>query len=1403
MRATLVGVSVLVVVLAVGSPGVGAETVDVPRMVRAPEKDAPGIAPRLKPEVWGRTYRGDGYVYGPTLWRSSLAVVDIDGDKDNDFVFKPHYTENFVLMRNLGSSDSFYPGGAEELTIANPNDKTFLDVVSDFGDFTGDGRADFIAVANQFSPNQTFVVWYRFDGSKFVYGGNVYRSAQTSLPEISLSLADINGDGLLDVFFMEPYLDGPANRSHRVYQCLNTGTATTPQWAAPVEVRGLSDLMPPPLPAKSGAKGLDAAVSTHEVRSGTSKAGLSVRVSDIEVVDWDVDGVLDFMFYDAGHGIDFVLNTGTATTPAWSSSLNDPPAPIPWRHNNLAAYGIPEGHVNDFDTVFGSFAVRTSPGALLPDAKWLDDFYIAMDGWVVTRRYYTQDNDYRLTHETCIEFATGQGPAAFWDYDGDGDLDLIRTGIGASDFGALLLFPNRGTPYSPVWGSLRVLSGVSIHKGTLDNNYRQDSFTFTDISGSGDTQLCIQRQDGTVDVYDAVQAPAPDEDPSFFLYEEDFGALGREGGTGIEPRGIAVGDFDTEDGSRTQEFIAAYGSSEDGHLVYYDPAFDYFQEISDVLSAPDFLTSYGDTLWPNLIESLAAADLDLDGRTDLIVTVSEQDNYSTCLQLVYRNELLPSGSFTLSYAGYLEAPSNADSKGARMVSFADMDSDGDSDCFVGHQVYKSSNGTRRNYVRFYRNDGETGLDYWRTRVVSGQQWPIYWNGQLPFYDWVLNASGGLIPSQGRYQAGATSPTVDIIQSYGLAKNVRMFIDVLPPVAANESKAVIVVGGDPADILADTFNDLAGFVYWVLRTEGLSRESIRLLTARTGLDPDGDGLTDVTGPPTVQAVRNAITAWPPAPQKLLVYLVDHGQRNRFRLSTTEYLEAADYADWVNTLGAGTQVTTIIDTCEAGSFVDDLALSKDARKAGAERITITSSGIGALEGLALFDRVQGLSFSFSFWQQMFNGSTYGEAFETARTAINAINPLQVPQIDDDGDGAPNEVNDGLLAQYARPGAEFEFAGTGVFIGAITPSQVINVSSAPLWLSGVVSSFPVTEAGALIVPPNFQRPVFGNDDEQPVTGLEWVDFAYNPVSDRWEGVFSGFAEGGLYRVQYYVKSGGRYHASPRVGYVDRVGVPDAWENDDTYAAAGWLPINSVQGHNFHDNGDADWVRFTSPSGESATIAVVAPAFRNQPTLKLYRLADLEANPSAAPLAEFSAAKPGHQIVAERYFATGDQYLLRVANKEPGQFGEGTSYMLIIAVGLGGGGDLVPTTLLVSVLEQGGVTPVANATVRFNNLVDCRTGGDGIAQFVCPSYGLYPVSVQATGYVTKSVNVDVNNLFEQTQVSLAKSGGEGEGEGEGEPGGGCAGGGRDSGGAVLFAALGVLLFAAARVRGSWQRDN
>jgi hypothetical protein len=582
----------------------------------------------------------------------------------------------------------------------------------------------------------------------------------------------------------------------------------------------------------------------------------------------------------------------------------------------------------------------------------------------------------------------------------------------------------------------------------------------------------------------------------------------------------------------------------------------------------------------------------------------------------------------------------------------------------------------------------------------------------------------------------------------------VYIDVLPTVG-NESKAILVIGGAADDVLYPTFRELAKTAYSTLRLQGLQKQNIRLF-APGSVDADGDGSNDVYGARTLASLQQSIVTWANGSQRLLVYLVDHGQRNRFHLNDSDYLEAATYANWINQLQTSTPnstVTTVIDTCEAGSFISHLALPSGMKAAGAQRITIAGSGVGPTKGVALFDKVRNLSFSLPFWQEIYTGGTYGRAFDAARVAIESINPLQQPEIDDNGNGVADESSDGFLANTSRAGADFAQPSSGVYIGEVAPNQPITTNSATIWLSDVVSSFPVEAAGALIVPPNLGRTASDSDDEQPLTGLVWVDFTYNSALKRWEAPYTGFTEGGLYRIQYYVSALGRYYASPRIGTVDRTNAPDGWESDNTSDTAKWLPINLAQGHNFHVSGDEDWIRFMAPASQSATIAVLPQGPNCQPRARLYKRADLLSNANAAPVRDISSADPGEEVEFTQAFVTSEQYLLRITNAN-NAFGAGTSYLAIVAVGTGG---IIPPSLVVSVLQASTKTPIAGASVQasgngspFGN----TTTTDGVTQFVCANDQSYTITASKSGYQTASQSVIVNNQIETLTLLLEPTG-------------------------------------------------
>ncbi|MBI5093073.1 MAG: hypothetical protein HZB26_11625 [Candidatus Hydrogenedentes bacterium] len=1303
--------------------------------------------PDFTHELWGRTIYGDGYVYGPAFRSSGVTVVDIDMDGDNDIVL-PAFRSAPQIMRNLGSSRSFYPGGPRDLNIPAPGAGKCFNRYMDFADVNGDGRPDFLVGIDDFGTGHTSIVLYTnagpADSPAFASPVTIYTSALSITSLGPINCVDIDGDALKDLCFIEFHMETSV-RSHRLYKMKNIGTNTVPVWSAPEQITELSDLMPPRYLLSKSEQGSPFTpwLTPKEQALRRQKSAYDPRVFDFEFADWDEDGDMDFLFYDTERGVDWVRNLGWATIPVWDSEING---------DGTRPYTQPD----NLGRIFGSFAVRS--GAFNPD------FYVSIRGRLLTWRFNNVQHAYEIVQQNTVAYETGQGAPAFWDYDGDGDLDMFTTGMGGNVYGALLLFENEGTPYEPVWGDYSVINSVTMDIGGAANGFRQDAIVFDDFNLDGYADFLEQRQAGAIWAYQAYAPFISGSLPTFTNFNADVGSLWSSalaGESGIEPRGLAIGNFSQTAGSPKHQIITAFATASGGRLFFIMQGSSYFSWNTAIDISTLLHDELGQPLELNRIESMAATDLDNDGRPDLVLTLSDAENYLECSQHYYRNttyiDSYGDEKYYFPYSGRLDAPFNNDKYHARMIAFADVDTDGDDDLFIGHQYYDPAepdlNLNRYPYLRFYRNGSDTGLNYWQTRVVSGQTWRYYIGGTLPNYQYVLDASGGDLTG-GVYTAGPTSQVVDIIQSTNATTNYRIYVEVLPTVGS-ESKAIILIGGAADDPLYPTFRDLAKTAYSTLLLQGLQKQYIRLFASGT-LDANGDGANDVYADRTLAGLQQSIVTWANGSQRLLVYLVDHGQRNRFRINAVDYLEASTYADWVNQLQSSTPnstVTTVIDMCEAGSFIPHLALLKGMKAAGAQRITITGSGVGPTKGVALFDQVRALSFSLPFWQEIYTGGAYGRAFDTARVAIGSINPLQQPQIDDSGNGIADEANDGLLADSSRAGADFVQPSSGVYIGEVVPNQPISSNTATLWLSDVVSSFPVEAAGALIVPPNLGRAASSTDDEQPLTGLAWVDFTYNDTLKRWQAPYTGFTQGGLYRVQYYVKALGRYYASPRIGAVDRINTPDAWETDNTSDSAKWLPINLSQGHNFHVSGDTDWIRFMAPANNSATIAVLPEGPNCQPRARLYKKSTLDGNPSAAPVRDVTSSNPGQEVEFTQSFGTSEQYLLRITNAN-NAFGAGTSYLVIIAVGTGG---IIPPSLVVSVLQAGTNTPIGGAAVQasgpgspFNNV----TSSDGVAQFVCTNDETYSVTATMTGFQSASQSVVVNNQIETATLFMTPTG-------------------------------------------------
>ncbi len=135
----------------------------------------------------------------PTLVHPSVAVVDIDADGWDDLYFMPAWGKN-LLLRNRGD------GTFEDVAPALGLDLEGT-VAALFADYDNDGDADVFISAGRDSAR-----YLRNDAGRFVDRSVLADGAPLPRQVTSMSVADFDGDGLLDVY-MATYAAGPVDLS--------------------------------------------------------------------------------------------------------------------------------------------------------------------------------------------------------------------------------------------------------------------------------------------------------------------------------------------------------------------------------------------------------------------------------------------------------------------------------------------------------------------------------------------------------------------------------------------------------------------------------------------------------------------------------------------------------------------------------------------------------------------------------------------------------------------------------------------------------------------------------------------------------------------------------------------------------------------------------------------------------------------------------------------------------------------------------------------------------------------------------------------------------------------------------------------------------------------------------------
>jgi hypothetical protein len=159
-----------------------------------------------------------------------------------------------------------------------------------------------------------------------------------------------------------------------------------------------------------------------------------------------------------------------------------------------------------------------------------------------------------------------------------------------------------------------------------------------------------------------------------------------------------------------------------------------------------------------------------------------------------------------------------------------------------------------------------------------------------------------------------------------------------------------------------------------------------------------------------------------------------------------------------------------------------------------------------------------------------SLYG-SFQEAQWSARQAHPGQIAWLDDDGDGRPNEPEDGGIAQ--RRG--FAYAGTFIDEEQCPPyvvwAQVGDVAQGQGVIEAEVrDDVDVLSVWAVVYKPSYQPPDPEETEEMPQEDLPTVTLLDQNGDDVYSGVYEGFDERGMYRVVVYAVDGQELMARPQ---------------------------------------------------------------------------------------------------------------------------------------------------------------------------------------------------------------------------------------------------------------------------------
>ncbi|GHA45737.1 hypothetical protein GCM10007103_28560 [Salinimicrobium marinum] len=298
---------------------------------------------------------------------------------------------------------------------------------------------------------------------------------------------------------------------------------------------------------------------------------------------------------------------------------------------------------------------------------------------ITNSQLYLNDGNGNYTKDNTNFFEGVQyGSIAFADVDGDSDQDVLITGISGDEWQGV-----RGSTLYINDGLGNFLEDINTPFPGVGNS----SIAFADIDGDNDQDVLITGMDIN---YNSIAK----------LYKNDGGGNYSEStGTsfeGVENSSVAFADVDGD--SDQDLLITSYNIS---RLYKNDGSGNYMEDINNSFAGAQY-------------SSIAFADIDGDNDQDVLITGG--DNHLTPVAKLYVN--IGAGNYVEPTGTFFPGVQNSS------IAFADIDGDNDQDVLItGHDNSYNRIG------KLYKNDG-----FGNYSIVTGTSFAEVENGSIAFAD---------------------------------------------------------------------------------------------------------------------------------------------------------------------------------------------------------------------------------------------------------------------------------------------------------------------------------------------------------------------------------------------------------------------------------------------------------------------------------------------------------------------------------------------------------------------------------------------------------------------------------------------------------------------------------------------